>query len=56
MGYRTKVLAGLILLAIGDAVIPIPIIGLFLMYAIIARPRWFLDLVAQIYGRAERGN
>jgi len=56
MGYRTKVLAGLILLAIVDAVIPIPIIGLFLMYVIIARPPWFLALVAQIYGRAERGN
>ena len=52
MDYRTKVLAGLILLAIVDAVIPIPIIGLFLMYVIIARPRWFLDLVAQMYGRA----
>lgn len=56
MDYRTKVLAILILLAIGDGVIPIPIIGLNLIYVIIARPRRFFDLAAQIYGRAERGN
>ncbi len=55
MDYRTKVLAGLIFLALVDAVIPVPIIGLILMYVIFAKPSWFYDLVARIYGRAEGG-
>ena len=55
MDYRTKVLAGLISLAVVDAVIPVPIIGLILMYVIFAKPSWFSDLVARIYGRAEGG-
>ena len=55
MDYKTKVLAGLIFLAIVDAVIPVPVIGLFLIYVITTRPLWFSDLVAQIYGRAEGG-
>jgi len=37
-------------------VIPVPVIGLILMYVIIARPQWFSDLVARIYGRAEGGS
>ncbi len=56
MDYKTKVLAGLISLAIVDVVIPVPVIGLFLIYVIITRPPWFSDLVAQIYGRAEGGS
>ena len=55
MDFRTKVLAGLISLALVDAVIPVPIIGLILVYVIFAKPSWFSDLVAQIYGRVERG-
>jgi hypothetical protein len=50
MDYRTKVLAGLIALALVDVVIPVPVIGLILMYVIFAKPLWFSDLVAQIYG------
>lgn len=56
MDYKTKVLAGLISLAIVDVVIPVPVIGLFLIYVITTRPLWFSDLVAQIYGRAEGGS
>ncbi len=55
MDYRTKVLAGLIALALVDVVIPVPVIGLILIYVIFAKPSWFSDLVAQIYGRAEGG-
>lgn len=56
MNFRAKVLAGLIFLAVVDAVIPVPVIGLVLIYVIITRPPWFSDLVAQIYGRAEGGS
>ncbi len=55
MDYRTKVLVGLISLALVDVVIPVPVIGLILMYVIFAKPLWFSDLVAQIYGRAGGG-
>ena len=55
MDYRMKVLAGLISLALVDTVIPVPVIGLILMYVIFAKPPWFSALVAQIYGRAEGG-
>jgi len=53
MAYGTKVLAVLILLSLVDAVIPIPIVGVMLIYVIMARPPWFPDLVARIYGRAD---
>ena len=49
MKYRTKVLSGLIPLAIVDAFIPLPIIGLILVYVIFAKPPWFLNIVDQIY-------
>lgn len=51
MSDRTKALAVLIPLAIVDAIIPIPIVGLILVYVILARPPWFADLVRQIYER-----
>ncbi len=56
MNYRTKVLVRLISLSILDAVIPVPVIGLFLLYVTIMRPPWFSDLVAQIYDRPEVGS
>ncbi len=52
MDHKAKVLAVLIFLAIVDAVIPVPIIGLVLVYVILARPPWFSALTDQIYGRA----
>lgn len=50
MQYTTKVLAALIPLAIVDAFIPLPIIGLILVYVIFAKPPWFPNIVDQIYG------
>lgn len=32
-----------------DAVIPIPIIGLALIYVIVQKPPWFVDMVQEIY-------
>lgn len=51
MNCKTKAFAYLIPLAIIDALIPIPIIGLVLVYVIVDRPPWFSALVSQIYGR-----
>ena len=47
---KTKCLIALIFLGIVDAVIPIPILGLILIYVLIQKPAWFKDLVQEIYG------
>jgi hypothetical protein len=49
MNIRTKSIFVLILLGIVDVVIPIPIIGLMLIYVIVQKPSWFIDLVKDIY-------
>ncbi len=49
MSIRTKTIFALILLGIVDAVIPLPIIGLILIYVILQKPPWFLDLVKEVY-------
>jgi len=49
MNIRTKSIFVLILLGIVDVVIPIPIIGLMLIYVIVQKPSWFVDLVREIY-------
>ena len=49
MNIRTKSIFVLILLGMVDVVIPIPIIGLMLIYVIVQKPSWFLDLVKDIY-------
>ena len=50
MNIRTKSIFILILLGLVDVVIPIPIIGLMLIYVIVQKPPWFIDLVQDIYG------
>jgi hypothetical protein len=51
MDDRTKALLALIPLAIVDAIIPIPIVGILLGYVILAKPPWFLGLLQRIYER-----
>lgn len=50
MKLETKTILYLVVLALVDLVIPIPITASFLIYAVIAKPPWFLELVQQIYG------
>ena len=49
MNIQTKSIFVLILLGMVDVVIPIPIIGLMLIYVIVQKPSWFLDLAQEIY-------
>jgi len=49
MNIRTKSIFVLILFGMVDVVIPIPIIGLILIYVIVQKPSWFLDLIQEIY-------
>lgn len=49
MNVKTKYIGGLIGLGLVDAVIPIPIIGIILIYVVLQRPPWFKDLVLEFY-------
>jgi hypothetical protein len=49
MNIRTKSILILCLLGIIDMVIPIPIIGLVLIYVIVQKPPWFMDIAQEIY-------
>jgi hypothetical protein len=49
---RTTVLTWLIALAVIDAVIPVPILGLVLIWVAVRRPAWFADLVRRVYAGA----
>jgi hypothetical protein len=48
---RNQILLYLALLAILDAVIPIPITAMALIMILFQRPKWFKDWVEEIYRR-----
>jgi len=49
MNIKTKYVCLLAILSIVDVVIPIPIIGIILIYVVLKRPRWVKDVAAEIY-------
>ena len=49
MTTKTKSLIGLIFISVVDAVVPLPIIGAVLIYVVLQRPPWFIDVVQEIY-------
>jgi len=49
MGIKSKTLIFLIIIGIIDMVIPVPILGLILLHVVLQRPRWFMDVVGEIY-------
>ena len=49
MNIKTKYLCLLALLSAVDVIIPIPILGLTLIYVVLERPPWFKDSVEKIY-------
>ena len=48
---RTQILIYLALLAVIDAVIPIPITAMVLIMVLFQKPSWFKDWVDQVYRR-----
>jgi len=50
MKIKTKVLLYLVLLAVTDTIIPIPITSMLLIFVLYQKPAWFRELVADIYG------
>jgi hypothetical protein len=51
LSTRTQILIYLALLAIIDAVIPIPITAMVLIMVLFQKPSWFKDWVEEIYRR-----
>jgi hypothetical protein len=49
MATRTKLIIALSIFGILDVVIPIPILGIILLYVVFQRPPWFRDAVNEIY-------
>ena len=49
INIQNKTILILILLGLVDILIPIPIIGLILIYVVIQKPSWFMDLIQEIY-------
>ena len=50
MTNKTQLLIALAVLCVVDAVVPLfPVLGLVLIYVVLARPPWFLETVRQVY-------
>jgi hypothetical protein len=49
MKTKTQILIALILFAVIDTFVPLPITAFFLIYVFYARPPWFLEEVRRIY-------
>ena len=50
MTIKTKTLIALILLSMVDTVIPLPIIGVILIYILLQRPPWVRNVIGELYG------
>jgi hypothetical protein len=49
MNIKTKSLIFLLILGIIDVIIPIPILGVILIYVVLQKPPWFTKVVREIY-------
>jgi hypothetical protein len=50
MSKKTQLLLGVMGLGLLDAIIPFfPILSLILIYVLLAKPSWFLEIVREVY-------
>ena len=49
MTLKTQTIIGLVGLSIIDMVIPIPILGMILLFVVLQRPPWFQKAVSEFY-------
>ena len=50
MTDNTQLLTALVVLCVVDAVVPLfPVLGLVLIYVVLAKPPWFLETVRNVY-------
>lgn len=46
---KTRLVIYLVLLSFVDMILPVPILGIVLLYVVFQRPPWFIDVVSEIY-------
>ena len=51
MKTTNKILIGLVVMALVDMVIPVPIAAFMLIYVLYQKPAWFKSMVEDIYKR-----
>jgi hypothetical protein len=51
MSLRTRYLLWLIVLAIIDTLIPLPLTAAVMIFVVVRRPRWFKDMISDVYNR-----
>lgn len=51
MSINTRILLYIVILAVFDTVIPIPITAMVLIYVLFQKPRWFIEWVRAVYRR-----
>ena len=52
MNKKTQLLLGVIVLVLIDAIIPFfPVLGLILIYVVLEKPPWFIEIVREIYNK-----
>ena len=49
MNIKTKTIIGLVIIGIIDMVIPVPILGIVLLFVVLQKPPWFAAMVDEIY-------
>jgi len=49
MSTKTQILIYIIVLAVLDAIIPIPITALILIHVLYQKPKWFRDWFEEVY-------
>ena len=46
---KTQALIGLAVLSVVDVVIPVPMLGLILVFVVLQKPPWFQQVVRELY-------
>ena len=49
MDLKKKTVIYLILFAVIDVIIPIPLMAMLLLYVVFEKPPWFINLVSEVY-------
>lgn len=53
ISFRTKVLLTLSCVCLVDIIIPLPLLGLLLIYVVLEKPVWFPEWVGRVYSTGE---
>ena len=49
VSFKTKALVALAFIGLVDVIIPLPLLGILLIYVVLEKPSWFVEWVERIY-------